>query len=224
MLKQPSINVGADFETRPNGGMAGWKIRAGFQTRPYAALLALLLFAGGAFADTEGPRSPTASANDAWTNSANMNAQDGTSATGNYLAAVDKITFGFSTVTGTVNGVLVEIDEHKTGTRANTLDVNLLNAGTCTLKTVTMDTTDDSTYDSLGGAADTWSCTALTAAAVNNSAFGVHITASKSGGASPVDSSYNVDHVRITVTFTPAGTRNRVSVSSRLEWPKTAKE
>ncbi|MBI1941543.1 MAG: hypothetical protein HYS33_08570 [Acidobacteria bacterium] len=172
------------------------------------------------YADSEGPKSPTASANDAWTNSANMNAQDGAQATANFGNSVDKITFGFSAVTGTVNGVLVEIDEHKTGTRSNTLVVNLLNVGTCASKTLTMDTTDDSTYDSLGGSADAWSCTSLTPANVNSSSFGVTINANKSGGANPLNGTYNVDHVRVTVTYTPATARTRaVVVAGSRRWP-----
>jgi hypothetical protein len=181
-------------------------------------LLGLIAAVTPAFADSEGPKSPTASANDAWVNSANMNAQDGTSAQdGGFNTSVDKITFGFSTVSGTINGVLVEIDEHKTGTRNNTLVVNLLNAGTCTAKTLTMDATDDSTYDSLGGSSDTWSCTNLTAAGVNNSAFGVTINANKGSGATPSTGTWNVDHVRITVTYTPASARNRVIVSKNFD-------
>jgi len=178
----------------------------------FLALCGICAICGLLRADSEGPKSPTASANDAWTNSANMNAQDGAQATANYNQSVDKITFGFSAVTGTVNGVLVEMDEHKTGTRSNTLVVNLLNVGTCASKTLTMDTTDDSTYDPLGGSADTWSCTALTPANVNSSSFGVTLNANKSGGANPLNGTYNVDHVRVTVTYTPAAARNRAVV------------
>ena len=171
-------------------------------------LLLALLLAIAARADTEGPNSPTVSTNNspAWTSPDNMHSQGTGNATGDFNDDVDQITFGFSAVTGTVDGVTVEIDCHRTGTRNNVIRVNLLNVGTCTLKNSgILTTTEDDTYnETLGSSSDTWSCTSLTAANVNNANFGVSVLAQKSGGANPLTGTYNVDHVRITVDYTPA--------------------
>ncbi|KKK88334.1 hypothetical protein LCGC14_2744200 [marine sediment metagenome] len=181
------------------------------QTRLIAVLILLV---SACWADTEGPNSPTASANNspAWTDPDNMHSQGTGNATGDFADDVDQITFGFSAVTGTVDGVTVEFDCHKTGTRNNVLRANLLNVGTCTLKnTGILTTTEDDAYnETLGSSSDTWSCTDLTAANVNNSAFGVSVLAQKSGGANPLTGTYLVDHVRITVDYTAAGGKRRV--------------
>lgn len=179
-----------------------------------ATLALLILFVVLGRADIEGPASPTVSANNspAWTDPDNMHSQASGNATGDFNDDVDQITFGFSAVSGTVDGVTVELDCHKIGTRNNILRVNLLNVGTCTLQdTGIITVTEDDAYnESLGGASDTWSCTALTAANVTNANFGVSVLAQKAGGANPLDASYLVDHVRITVDYTPAGGKRRV--------------
>ncbi|MDP4010377.1 MAG: hypothetical protein Q8P37_00750, partial [Candidatus Spechtbacteria bacterium] len=166
-------------------------------------------------ADATSAKSPTAQANDGWTSSNLMQAQDGSSATAPAITAiVDQITFGFTATDipagATIDGVTVEIDNHKTGTNTNRLIVNLLNAGTCTAVNLTQDSVDDSTYDVLGGATNTWSCTALTQANIVSSAFGVTITASKVSGPNPAAGTWFVDHVRVTVNFTAADATNPV--------------
>ncbi len=179
-----------------------------------AALVLLALFVAHGRADTEGPASPTVSANNspAWTDPDNMHSQASGNATGDFNNDVDQITYGFSAVSGTVDGVTVEFDCHKTGTRNNILRANLLNVGTCTLKnTGVLTTTEDDSYnETLGGSSDTWSCTSLTAANVNNANFGVSVLAQKSSGANPLTGTYLVDHVRITVDYTSAGGKRRV--------------
>ena len=184
------------------------------QARLIAVLVVLFAIPALSRADTEGPNSPTVSANNspAWTDPDNMHSQGTGNAAGDFADDVDQITYSFSAVTGTVDGVTVEFDCHKTGTRNNIIRVNLLNVGTCTLKnTGILTTTEDDTYnETLGSSSDTWSCTDLTAANVNNSAFGISVLAQKSGGANPVAGSYLVDHVRITVDYTAAGGKRRV--------------
>ena len=181
--------------------------------RTIALTILFFVLAVVARADTEGPNPPTVSTNNspAWTSPDNMHLQSSGNATGDFNDDVDQITFSFSAVSGTVDGVTVEFDCHKTGTRNNVLRVNLLNVGTCTLKnTGILTTTEDDTYnETVGGASDTWSCTALTAANVTNANFGVSVMAQKAGGANPVAGSYLVDHVRVTVDYTPADGGNQ---------------
>jgi len=160
-------------------------------------------------ADATSAKSPTVQASDGWTSSDLMEAQDGSSALSPAQnASVNQITFGFTAsdipANSTIDGITVEIDNHKTGTASNRLVINLLNVGTCTAKNLTQDSTDDATYDVLGGAADTWSCTALTQANIVNSAFGVTVNANKVSGPNPAANSWLVDHVKVTVNFTAA--------------------
>lgn len=175
---------------------------------------AIILLASIGWAATEGPNSPTVSANNspAWTDPDNMHSQASGNAVGDRLDDVDQITYSFSAVSGTVDGVTVEFDCHKTGSDNNIYRVNLLNAGTCTSKdTGVITATEDDTYnETLGSSSDTWSCTALTAAAVTNSAFGVSILATKTSGPNPGDGTYLIDHVRVTVDYTAAGGKRRV--------------
>lgn len=177
-------------------------------------ILLFALFSAFGLAATEGPNSPTVSANNspAWTTPDNMHSQASGNATGDLSDDVDQITFGFSAVSGTVDGVTVEFDCHRTGTRNNILRVNLLNVGTCALKdTGILTTTEDDTYnETVGSSSDTWSCTALTAANVTNANFGVSVLAQKFGGPNPPAGSYFIDHVRVTVDYTTSGGKRRV--------------
>ncbi len=184
--------------------------------RRLATLALLVLFVVVGRADTEGPNSPTTQGTNspAWTNPEEMETQNDTNADGDRLDLVNQETLAFSAVSGTVDGVTVEIDWFKDDTDNNCLTVNLLNVGTCTSKnTAVGDTSDTDSYLTLGGAADTWSCTVLTATNVTNAAFGVSILATKcGGGANPGAGTYHVDHVRATVDYTLAGGKRRVMV------------
>jgi len=174
--------------------------------RRYLLILVLIcVFALWLWAATEGPNSPTVQQNDTWTNSVNMETQNDTSADGDFGDDVDQITFGFSAVTGTVDGVTFEVDGFKDSTRNNSIRADLLNVGTCTpQETGILGGSDTDTYLTLGGASDTWACTALTDTNVTNANFGVMVHADKAGGPNPVAGTYHVDHVRLTVDYTPA--------------------
>ncbi len=184
------------------------------QKRLIVVVVLALTLQATAWAATEGPNSPTVSANNspAWTDPDNMHSQASANATGDFNDDVDQITYGFSAVSGTVDGVTVEFDCHKTGSDNNVLRVNLLNVGTCTLQNTGILTgTEDDTYnETLGSSSDTWSCTDLTAANVTDSAFGISVLAQKAGGPNPGAGTYLVDHVRITVDYTAAGGKRRV--------------
>lgn len=175
----------------------------------------LLLAALTCWGDSTTTNSP--SANDAaWTTSDNAHSQSDTYSEGTFNVTVSYTGFGFSGLTGTIDGVTVAWDAFKDGTLNNTLDVNLLNAGTCSLKASgVLATSDTDSYTSMGSTSDTWSCTALTPAAVNSSSFGVSVNATKSSGPNPNAASWNLDHIRVTVEYTPAaaGKRKVVVVS-----------
>lgn len=178
-------------------------------------LIIFLLCAVLLLATTAGPNSP--STNDSgWLNSGNAHTQTDTYAEGDFGQAVQYTNFGFSVgASSTIDGVTVEIDAFKDGTRNNTIQEDLLGAGTCTQKeTGVMSTSDTDSYHAEGGAADTWGCTALTGTAVDSTSFGVTITGGKSSGPNPVADSYNLDHVRITVDYTTSGGKRRVMVMS----------
>jgi hypothetical protein len=202
--------------------MAGRKIHNSPFTISLFLLALLCATAAWLLANSSGPNSPATSQNNspAWTNPDNMHAQDDTPADGDLNDSVDQVNLGFAGLSGTINGVLVEIDAYKDSTRNNNITANLLNVGTCTAKaTAVLPTSDTDTYQQLGGSTDTWACTALTPANVNSTSFGVNILATKSGGANPSAGTYHVDHVRITVYYTvsaPKKRRARVIVVSMV--------
>ncbi len=169
-------------------------------------LLLSLLIAFPLWADSTSATSPTAD-DSGWLNSSNGYSQNDTDAEGDFSQVVQYTTFGFALGGGaTPTGVTVESDIWRDGTRNNTIEVDLLNVGTCTSKeTGVVGTSDTDFYEVLGSTSDTWSCTALTQANVDSSSFGVSITGAKTSGANPVDDSYNLDHVRVTIEFTAGG-------------------
>jgi hypothetical protein len=149
---------------------------------------------------TQGTNSP------AWTNPQNMEDNEGTNlATGDLGDIVNQETFGFTTShvpsNATIVGITVAIDAKKTGTRNNSAILNLLNVGTCTSKESTAWTTSEATY-TLGGSADTWSCSNVTVSNVTSAAFGVSVQADSTGGAGPSAGTYLVDYVAVTIHYT----------------------
>jgi hypothetical protein len=92
------------------------------------------------------------------------------------------------------------------------------------------DTSDQDTFYTLGGTSDTWSCTAVSTAAVKNTAFGVKMTADKAGGATPLANSWHVDEVQVTIEYTEVSnndptitsindTPDPVSLGSSISFP-----
>lgn len=109
--------------------------------------------------------------------------------------------FGFS-ITGTVTGITVETLGWANAGSANYTTVQLFtspgtNVGT-NKATGALPTTDPNTnYTTWGGTSDTWNA-GLTAAQVSSSNFGVALCFT----ASAANSMINMDHVRITITYT----------------------
>ena len=159
-------------------------------------------------ADSEGPNSPASEDGGGWNNAFRVFVQDGSESTGSFNDNTVFSNFSFSIPTSaTIDGLLIEIDAHHTGTDENSITSNGANVGICTAKeTAELPTVESDNYISLGGASDTWSCPSLTPANVNSSSFGARIIASKVGGSDPGISTWRLDHIRVTVFFTEAGT------------------
>jgi hypothetical protein len=187
-----------------------------------ATPVALLLIAAVLlFAATEGANSP--STNDSgWANSGNAHSQSDTYADGDFTQEVQYTNFGFSSVSGTVDGILIETDAYRDfeSGKYHALGINPLNLGTCTEeKGATLGDSDTDTYQTFGGAADTFSCTSVTAAGVTSSSFGTSVFGRKNGGSNPAAGTYHLDHVRITIYYTPAGssTSNPLLITQQKE-------
>ncbi|TAK57869.1 MAG: hypothetical protein EPO24_09380 [Bacteroidetes bacterium] len=179
------------------------------------SLLALLLFV---FA-SEGPNSgstfisdgsngmtdewltPTraVSSNDSWATC---------SQTGGETQYLNAQGFGFTSVTGTVDGILVEIEERAVTGGAYEQTIKVVKGGTIqgTNKSTGANLPVTDTYVSYGGAADLWGLS-WTAADITAADFGCVISTNSAGVAST-----RIDHIRITVTYTAAasGTKRRV--------------
>lgn len=174
-----------------------------------------------ALADTAGPRVCTASSGTNWTNPTNVLANDANYAVYNNAGSnpMNVTTCGFSIPTdATVTGVQVRIIGCGTGSTAarRRIQANLLGAGTCTAKTTLNQALSThcggsgaDTDQTVGATNDTWSCTALTASAVNATAFGVAIT-DNDGTANELDEQY----VEITVTYAPATTTTSTTTTT----------
>lgn len=128
----------------------------------------------------------------------------GSNETSHYLKVTN---FGFSIPAGNVvNGVLVEYEVSASGGVTNDNSVRLVVGGTITgsdRATGTIWPAAD-TYLSRGGSSDNWGLS-LTASDVNASNFGVAISAHAGAGGDEAD----IDHVRITLTYTPAAPAGR---------------
>jgi hypothetical protein len=122
--------------------------------------------------------------------------------------------FGFTT-SGTIDGIQVEVLNWTTQNTAQYEDVVLgTSLGTRVGddkedSTVLIDSSDTGSYDSWGGASDTWNAS-LTSAQVNASTFGVEFCYQAQANETQIA----IDHIRVTVTYTPAvgGTTKQQSV------------
>ena len=171
---------------------------------------------------SSGPNSPGTLAEDAavgtrlWTNVANAGASDNSYATvtasgaGIYTSLYLKATnFGFA-VSGTIDGITVEIERKASGNSAShyVVDniVRLVVGGTIVgsdLKDgVTKHPTSDA-YATYGGASNLWGLTP-TDTEINGSTFGVVYSVSITGPGKTVVTE-SVDHIRITITYTAGG-------------------
>lgn len=160
---------------------------------------------------SQGPNSGATAANTSlggfasWSNTGNVFASDNS-----YASAVtgmgadtsdglDVTNFGFTIPSGsTINGVVVEIEEKKTGT-VNSHTVQLMSAGSPigTNQSGSEAWHASDTYLSYGSSSSLWGAT-LTTTTVNASTFGVRIRASLMN----INDTAYVDHVRITVYYT----------------------
>lgn len=172
---------------------------------------------------SQGPKSPGTVASSAtgapgtiaWDTPANAAAADvavtfaslstGTDVFSEYLKATN---FGFSIpADATVNGVVVEVMKNggayvfDAGTGARLVKGGTVSGNDKADTATGWDTFAGSSYASYGGAADLWGLT-LTPADVNASTFGF-VLAAEYGGVGGANA--EVDHIRVTVYYTPAG-------------------
>lgn len=129
--------------------------------------------------------------------------------------ALKATAFGFTVPSdATIDGVLVEIERHREATGGNVSDIETilfkddLTPGADQYAVAQWPTSD--AYASYGGATDLWGL-AWTAAEINASTFGVRLRVYFIGGTAGIA---RVDHIRITVYYTPPTTYTLDVVSS----------
>jgi len=199
-----------------------------------ALLIFLILLFNFSFvvkSDSAGPNSPGSIVDDssvgdcAWKDPTYAKASDNKYATvsptplsgfSHYLKATN---FGFSIPSGaTINGIKVEIERHanyNTGSLwVKDWKVYLLKNGNVVgdnkADTSTNWPTSDA-YKSYGGSSDLWG-TSWTASDINNANFGVVLAVQMASGVVPPPTAY-VDHIRITVYYTPGGDTTPPSIT-----------
>lgn len=116
--------------------------------------------------------------------------------------------YGFSIPDGaTIDGIVVEVERAGTAGGGNVVSLNILKlikAGAVVgsdLGSGTWTATD--TYGTYGGASNLWGTT-WSVAEINASTFGAALSATISAAAEEFAEAY-VDHIRITVYYTPSG-------------------
>lgn len=158
-----------------------------------------------------------------WTNPGNAAASDNSYATkicstsGSSSNTLQATNFGFSIPSGaTINGITVEI-ERKSNRGSPTLvdaSVKLIKGGTVSgtdkASASTWPTAD--AYATYGSSSDLWGLT-LTDSDVNASNFGVSLRVKQSPTGGKLTATANVDHIRITVTYTGGGGGSQQPVS-----------
>lgn len=171
------------------------------------------------FAASSGPKNPSTGADDssagtiAWISTGNIFSSDNSYATvtmatsGNISHYLKATNFGFSIPSGaTINGITVEI-ERKAGNGNKFRDnaVRIIKGGIISATDRSSGTSypTSDTYATYGSTADLWG-ESWTYSDINSSSFGIALSSTRyaSGGADNVD----VDHFRITITYTPADT------------------
>lgn len=116
-----------------------------------------------------------------------------------YLQATN---FGFSIPGGaTIDGIVVEVERHETISQINDAEFRILKGGSITgdNKPSAVEWPLSDTYQSYGGSSDLWGLS-WTVADINASDFGTALAVTNSGGST---TTANVDHIRITVHYTP---------------------
>jgi hypothetical protein len=169
---------------------------------------------------TAGPNSGSTFTTDgsgavAWVNPGNAIASDNIYATATVAAHFDSPSdylvvtgFGFSVPTGsTINGITVEIEQKRNNNNGTVMDASILSiksgvaGGTDQNAGATWPISD--TYKTYGGSSNLWGQT-WTPSDINASNFGVECSAEVTGGSS-TSTVASIDHVRITIDYTPAG-------------------
>jgi len=167
-----------------------------------------------------GPNNPATAANDAtlgsnaWSNTSNAFSSNNSYATATLADSETtqylKLTnFGFAVPSGNrITGIVVEIEKSRTAGSGTIKDnaVRIVKGGTPTgndLKDANAWSTSDA-YTSYGNSTELWGVT-WTVSDINSSGFGVAISAHESSGAMSLQTA-QIDHVRITVYYTPITT------------------
>ena len=126
-----------------------------------------------------------------------------------YLKITD---FGFTIpADATINGVYVEFERYASGSGVTDQSVMLVvddvYSGNDLQTDLEWGITDPNDYTGYGGSSNLWGVVGLTATQVNNSTFGVAIRARDDGGG---NRTAYIDHVRITIYYTPSTGTNWV--------------
>lgn len=180
-----------------------------------ALALALVCWPLQLGATTTGPLSPASASNVAgigidWSNPGNVTVSDNLRATASLLdgESTDRVrptNFGFSIPSGsTIEGIQVEVERCRSA-GTGTLKLNLVQLRTGGADKGASKSGENFTtacaseiYESFGGATDTWG-SSWTAEQINATDFQSDVTCA----AFPGDATCAIDHVRLTVTFTP---------------------
>jgi hypothetical protein len=174
---------------------------------------------GPAEADTSGPNSPSTIVNNddigtiAWTNPGNAATSDNVRATASFTSGTNLISnylvatgFGFSIPSGAViDGITVEVEKSRTAGGGPDIFDNTVRI----VKGGIIGTSDRSSatawpivtseaYTAYGGTSDLWG-SSWTPSDINSSDFGFAISAKKTATGTRTA---NIDHIRITVTYT----------------------
>jgi hypothetical protein len=144
-----------------------------------------------------------------WTNPSNATASDNSYAVATFTVAstthyLKATNFGFSIPAGAnINGIQIDVERKRVSGAIQNSTVKLVKSGTVVgnnknATNVNWSTTES--YVTFGSSSDLWGTT-WTASDINDSTTGFVISAT-SDGAGEAD----VDHIRMTVTYTPAST------------------
>jgi hypothetical protein len=177
----------------------------------------ILLFVSQAWADSSGPNSPDSAADEGdWNNPTNVFSSDDSRAdhSGTNQHILKAYTFNFS-ISGTIDGFYVEVEGYCDEPNPTRREINIALAksgytpeGSWKLDTLSY-TSGSETYIDLGGPGDLWSGS-WSASDVNSADFSVLIRDDDATG-----NTLYIDHVRITVFYTPSGGGGDTSYTRR---------